>query len=104
MRPVLRIRHAAVSDFQHVGVIPVSRSGERLQSNLLIQNCKYSIRAAAAIFPLFLSSPAVLNIVGRAPEIASHLLSPQPRLMFAPFANAEHNRPAAGIKRGPDID
>src|SRR5579872_900993 len=103
MRPVLRISHAAVSDFQHVRIIPVSRPRVRLQSNLLIQNCKYTIRAAAAVFPLFLSSPAVLDIVGGAPQIAAHFLAPQPWLMLAPLANAEHNRPAAGIKRGPDI-
>src|SRR6185312_8597027 len=55
------------------------------------------------VFPLFLSSPAVLDIVGGAPQIAAHFLAPQPWLMLAPLANAEHNRPAAGIKRGPDI-
>src|SRR5579859_648409 len=91
VRPILHVAHAAVAHFEHVRIIPVSRAGVRLQSNLLINDCEHAVRAATPVGPLLLASPSVLNVARRAPQIAANLFAPKPRLGGAPFTDAENN-------------
>src|SRR5262249_17983855 len=89
--------------FQHVRIIPVSRSSIRLKPDLLIENCHYSVRATSTVGPLLFSTPPVVDVASRPPQISPDLCAPKPRFGSSPLANAEHNRPSAGIKCIADV-
>src|SRR5713101_8449789 len=85
-------RHSAIADFEHVGIIPMSRPGKGLKSNLLIHDVKHAVATTIAGFPFFLALPSVLDVSRGAPKI-SYTVRPEPWPASAPFATAEDNRP-----------
>ncbi len=85
MRAVFVVGHAAVADFEHIRVVPRARPGGR---RVLRRNVEVRQHAV----------PAVLDVVGGAPQVPRRG-SPAPRLVRAPFADAEHDR-AAGLREG----
>ena len=76
VRAILGRGHAAVADFEHVGIIPVTWSGKGVQFGVFINDVEHAIAAAVARAPLLFACPAVLNVAGRAPEVAAGLFSP----------------------------
>src|SRR5260370_10465154 len=103
MRAILRRRHPAVADFQHVGIIPVYRPGIAVYIRLGIENVHHAHGTATAVRPLLLASPVVLDVTSRAPQIPANLGAPQPWLGFAPLADAEHNRTTSRVESLPDV-
>src|SRR5580692_12580002 len=103
MRAVLHIGHCSVANLQHVGIVPVPRPRIRLQADLLVDNGQYAMRAATSVGPLLRSTPSILDVTGRSPKIAPHLLPPQPRLGRAPFADAQHDRSPRSVKSRADV-
>src|SRR5580692_9248024 len=103
MRAVFGIRHAAVADFEHVRIVPMSRTGVRLNADLLVDDGEHSVRAATAVGPFLRTTPAIGDVAGRPPQVAANLFAPEPRLGCSPFADAEHNGTAGGIKRRANV-
>src|SRR5690349_7445721 len=93
---VLLRRHAPISHFEHVRIVPVTGPGVTFYSNLQIQDIEH------AEMVVVLALPLVANVTGRAPQIPPHLLAPEPRLGRAPLADAQHNRPACRIQGIPN--
>src|SRR5438552_1886424 len=77
MRAVLVLRHAAVPDLQHVGVVP--RPGARRQRVLSIE-----------IEQGDHARPAVADVAGGTPQVAG-AGAPLPRPVRAPLADTEHD-------------
>src|SRR5260370_21518024 len=75
VRAIFVAIHAAVADFQHVGIIPLARSGKRFQSVL-----RKTDEGHAVIF--------IADISGCPPEVA-RLRPPMPGSLHAPISNAE---------------
>src|SRR5216684_1584153 len=90
VRAVLGGDHAAVADFEHIGIIPVARAGVGFQANLQVQN----LREAKATLLAF---PTVGDVASGAPEVAN-VSGPEPRLVRAPLAEAENNGAARGLQ------
>ena len=67
MRSVLGISHPAVTNLQHVGIVPVAWPGVRVEFRLLIHDIEHAVRAAVAGLPLDSSLPPILNVAGGAP-------------------------------------
>src|SRR6266496_4495262 len=80
MSAVFVPRHTAVSDFQHVGIIPVTWAGEPLEAVLGESDYRHAIEVVA-------------DVARCAPGIASSC-SPPPRCFDAPVADTEHYGPA----------
>jgi len=81
----LDISQAFIAHFEHVGIIPVTRTGVGFESILFVQD-----DSETHATPIDVAVPAVLNVGGGAPEV-SDVLRPLPGLALAPLANAEHN-------------
>src|SRR6185503_20202218 len=86
MRAILSCGHATVADFQHVRIVPTSRTGIRFESVLKIENVDH-----AHATPIAFTIPTVLNVASRAPEIAN-APGPQPRFRRAPLTDTKNNR------------
>src|SRR5579864_6449060 len=99
MSAVLGGGHSAIADFQHVRIVPVPRPGVGFQSDLFVHDVEHAVAAAIARTPLFLSRPAILNVIGGAPPISAALSPPKPWTMTPPLADAQHNRTPACIQR-----
>src|SRR4029077_15987261 len=72
-------------DLQHVGVVPVPRAREFLQSILGESDDRHAV-------------PSIIDISRRAPQIPRSW-PPCPRRLDSPIANAEHDRPS-GLCQG----
>src|SRR5258708_4393759 len=95
---VFRRGHSAIADFEHVRIIPVSRPGKGLKTNLQIQDVEHAVGATITGFPFLFALPSVLDVSGGAPKI-SYPVPPDPWPAGTPFANAEDNSPAGGVHR-----
>src|SRR5712691_7901956 len=87
---IFRRGHAAVTDFEHIGIIPVAWPGVSLQANLQIENLREAKVA-------FLAFPAIGDVAGGAPKVAD-VFCPKPGLVGAPLAEAENNGTAGGFQ------
>src|SRR3979409_2029328 len=103
MRLVLHIGHAAVADFQHVRIVPVSWPGVGLQTYLLIENGQHPVGAASAVGPFFLTAPAVVDIAGRTPKVSPDFFAPEPRFGGAPLADAQYDWTTGSVECGADV-
>src|SRR5712692_3975021 len=83
--------HAAIADFEHVGIVPMARAGVSFQTDLQIQNL-------GPAQPIFFAIPTIGDVAGGAPEIAD-IARPEPGFVAAPFAEAENDRAAGGFQR-----
>src|SRR5260370_13539998 len=77
---IFRRGPAAVTEFEHIGIIPVTRAGVSFQANLQVPKL-YEAEVAVLAFP------TVGDIAGGAPKVAN-VFRPKPRLVVAPFAEA----------------
>src|SRR5207245_6510768 len=75
----------SIADFEHVGIVPVSRAGEFLQAVLAESNQRHAVVLVA-------------DVPRRPPEVSS-LRSPAPRRLNTPIADAEHDGPS-GLCQG----
>src|SRR5258708_2417595 len=91
VRAVFGSGHAAIADFEHVGIIPVARASVGFQTDLQIQN----LRPAE---PVFLAIPTIGDVAGGAPEVAD-IARPEPGFVAAPLAEAENDGAASGFER-----
>ena len=80
--------HAAVADLQHVGVVPVARTGVRRNSDLAEADLVHGI-------------PGVADVARRPPQVAADLGSPRPDIRQAVLAQAVDDGPARMGKRIP---
>ncbi len=67
VRAIFSFGHAAIADFEHVGIVPVSGPSERIEANLQIDNVGHTQFAATPVGPLLLALPLVRNVAGGAP-------------------------------------
>src|SRR5205085_2870509 len=84
VRAIFLAIHFAVADFQHVRIIPVSRTGKLLQTVLSKSYKRHAVVTIAYV------SRGPLQIAGFRP--------PSPWRFHAPVANAEHDG-AAGLRQ-----
>ena len=84
---------AAIANFQHVWIIPAAGTGVSAEVYLKVQNLQHAVLMPGAVIQD--SVELRVNVAGRPPRM-SNGLGPQPRFIFAPFAQAEKNggRPA----------
>ena len=93
MCTILLLRHASVANLEHVGVIPMSGARVGLQSVHQVEDLGDAVSA-----PVLFAVPAILNISGRAPEVADRS-GPQPRFRGSPFTDTEDDRSSDFGKR-----
>ena len=91
VRAVFDGGHFAVADFEHVGIVPVAGAGVGFEAVFGVDN----FHEAEAVL---LAVPAVGDVAGGAPHVAD-VAGPEPRLVAAPFADAEENWAAGGFQR-----
>src|ERR1700751_1036927 len=103
MRAILRRRHPAIAYLEHVRIIPMPRPRVGINLGFSIDDVQHLIRTAVARTPLLLARPPILDIVRGAPQISSYFCAPQPWQMFAPLADAQHDRPPRGVEGGPHV-
>src|SRR5208282_1845042 len=96
---IFRRGHSAISDFEHVGIIPVSGAGEGFETDLLVEDVEHSIATTIAGLPFLFALPSVFDVARGTPEI-SYTVRPEPRFARAPFTNTEYDRPSGGIEGG----
>ena len=87
----------AVADFEHVGIVPMTRAG--VGRATVFADREFAARRSDARCR-GQATPSKLgpDVSRRAPEMAD-VLGPQPRLVVAPFAEAEDNRASGGVQR-----
>ena len=90
--------HAAVADFEHVWIVPVSRARMGIQFGVRVNDVEHAITAAVPRAPFLLTGPAVLNVVRGAPEISPDFFAPEPRLRLSPLTDTQHDGATAGIQ------
>src|SRR5258708_12190857 len=91
MRAIFYGGHAAIADFEHVGIIPVAGASVGFQADLQIQNlCPTQL--------VFLAIPAIGDVTSGAPEVAD-VAGPEPGFVGAPLAEAEDDGPAGSFHR-----
>ncbi len=78
---VFRVAHVAITDLQHVGIIPVSRFG--VGSVLVLRKADPGH-----------GIPRVTDVAGGAPQIAANIGSPLPHVLAAILAKTVDNRAA----------
>src|SRR5579875_2211348 len=83
MRAIFAGGHAAVSDFEHVGIVPVARSRELRKAALPEPDRDHAV-------------VIVLDIACGAPKIRAHRLRPSPDPSAA--VDAENNGPACAAQ------
>src|SRR5689334_22414627 len=89
MSAVFSFGHS-VADFEHVGIIPVTRSGVISKWLLFVDYSQYAPTRPRAV--IFFTVPAGRNIACSTPQV-TNVPGPLPWLVFAPLANTEHHRP-----------
>jgi len=77
--------HVAVTDFEHVGIVPVAGSGEGSEISLLEADDGHS-------------TVGVVNVVGGSPHLRSDLRAPLPGFSDAVLAEAVEDRPVGGFE------
>src|SRR6266571_5251603 len=85
MRAVLRVRHPAVPDLEHVGIVPVVRPRELREGLLPVEDGHNAV-------------PAIGDIARGPPEMPE-AARPFPWSIAAPFADGEHHRPPGRADR-----
>src|SRR5882724_9969005 len=86
MRSILVVGHAAIANFEHVRIVPVSRRGPRSQFVLRKTNGGHRV-------------PGVADVARRAPGIATFVRAPLPHLGAAILAEAVQNGAPSFEKR-----
>ncbi len=84
VRAVLGVRHAAVADLQHVGVVPVAGARMGGEREVLLEDRQHR-------------TPAVADVTGGPPQVAD-VRRPLPRLVLAPFADAVDDGPPGRLE------
>ena len=89
VRLVFGVGHAAVADFQHVGIVPVAGAGKLLAAGLQFEA------------DVLHGCPAVADVAGGAPQIAADLLAPLADVQIAVLAEAVDDGAAGVQQAGP---
>src|SRR6516162_557586 len=92
MRAIFGNGHAAIADFEHVGIIPMARTSEGFEADLQVKDIEHSVFAAGPVGPFFLAGPFVADVSGSAPQIAD-AFAQKPGFGGAPLADAEDDGP-----------
>src|SRR5688572_10864001 len=85
----------SIADLKHIGVVPSTGPCVNLQSLLFVEDPHYTETRPGSV--IFLTIPAIGDVAGGPPQMA-YVLRPFPRLVVAPFTDAEYDRPSSAEK------
>src|SRR5436305_15330147 len=78
--------HAAIADFEHVRIIPMSGAGKWFEAILVESDNGHPI-------------VVICDVFGRAPQVAAHRGAPSPDALVSVLTQAEDNGPATSLQR-----